>query len=273
MDWDLAWEQIVTLPLSDGHDTILVVVCHLTKMVLYIPTFHDIDVEDLACIFLSQVFVKHGTLTDIVSNRGKHFISQFWRSLCQLLGIKANLSTAYHPETDGQTEQVNQILEQYFWVYVNYQQDDWVNLLPLAEFTYNNMSHSATMVTPFFTNKGFHPNSKCPSNLLCQRLLTKLLQISRSYICTSTTRSLVPSNNMRSIPHWNAFRSPHSKLGTLSGWTCRTSEPHVLEEARPSLPWALSDHREGVIACILTWSVPSSVMNSPCLPCVTAETH
>ena len=92
------------LPLSDGHDMILVVVCCLTKMALFIPTFCNIDAEDLAHIFLSQAFAKHGTPTDIISNWGKHFISCFWRSLCQLLGIKANLSTAYHPETDGQTE-------------------------------------------------------------------------------------------------------------------------------------------------------------------------
>jgi len=145
------------LPLSDGHDMILVVVCCLTKMALFIPTFCDIDAADLARIFLSQVFAKHGTPTDIISDWGKHFISRFWWSLCQLLDINANLSTTYHPETDGQTEWVNQILEQYLWVYVNYQQDDWVNLLPLADFAYNNTLHSATMVTPFFANKGFHP--------------------------------------------------------------------------------------------------------------------
>src|SRR5882724_12668303 len=104
---------IEELPLSNRHDTILVVVCHLTKMALFTPAFHDIDAEDLACIFLSQVFAKHCTPTDIVSDWGKHFISQFWRSLCQLLGINANLSMAYHPKTDGQTERVNQVLEQY----------------------------------------------------------------------------------------------------------------------------------------------------------------
>src|SRR5882724_9012511 len=156
--WDsISMDFIEGLPLSEGRDMILVVVCHLTKMALFIPTFREIDAEDLACIFLSQVFAKHGTPTDIVSDRGKHFISQFWRSLCQLLGIKANLSTAYHPEMDGQTEWVNQILEQYLWVYINYQQDDWVNLLPLAEFAYNNTLHSVSMVTPFFANKGCHP--------------------------------------------------------------------------------------------------------------------
>jgi len=88
---------IERLPLSDGHDTILVVVCHLTKMALFIPTLCDIDAEDLDHIFLSQVFAKHGTPTEIISDWGKHFIFRFWRSLCQLLGIKANLSTAYHP--------------------------------------------------------------------------------------------------------------------------------------------------------------------------------
>src|SRR5882672_8486908 len=142
------------LPLSEGHDTILVVVGHITKMALFIPTFRDIDAEDLAHIFLSQVFAKHGMPTNIVSDQGKHFISHFWRSLCQLLSIKANLLTAYHLETDGQTKRVNQILEQYLWIYINYQQDDWVDFLPLAEFAYNNTSHSATMVTPFFANKG-----------------------------------------------------------------------------------------------------------------------
>src|SRR6266481_5830288 len=67
---------------------------------------------------------------------------------------------AYHPEMDGQMERVNQILKQYLQVYINYQQDDWVHLLPLAEFTYNNTTHSATSVTPFFANKGFHPKLK-----------------------------------------------------------------------------------------------------------------
>ena len=115
-------------------------------------------------IFLVHVFSKHGTPTDIILDRGKHFISWFWRSLCQLLDIKANLSTAYHPKTDGQTKQVNQILEQYLRIFVNYQQDNWEHILPLAEFAYNNTQHSATSVTPFFANKGFHPRLEVSLN-------------------------------------------------------------------------------------------------------------
>lgn len=101
---------------------------------------------------------QHGLPADIVSDRGKLFTSEFWRALCDLLRVKTNLSTAYHPETDGQTERVNQVLEQYLRIYINYQQDDWISLLPLAEFAYNNAPHSATGVSPFFANKGYHPS-------------------------------------------------------------------------------------------------------------------
>ena len=145
------------LPLSEGYDTILVIVCRLSKMGLFIPTVRDIGAKDLAMIFLVHVFSKYGMPTDIISDRSKHFISHFWRSLCRLLNIKANLYTAYHLETDGQTERVNQILEQYLHIFINYQQDDWVPQLPITEFAYNNTTHSATNVTPFFANKGFHP--------------------------------------------------------------------------------------------------------------------
>src|SRR6202045_1336366 len=94
---------------------------------------------------------------DIVSDRGRLFVSKFWSSLCQALDITSNLSTAYHPETDGQTEQVNQILEQYLQIHANYLQDDWTSQLPFAEFVYNNPPHSTTGVSPFFVNKGYHP--------------------------------------------------------------------------------------------------------------------
>ena len=115
---------IEQLPPSDGFDTILVVVDRLTKMALFIPTYATDDAPRLASILLTHVFSKHGTPVDIVSDRGKHFVSRFWASLCTLLGIKSNLSTAYHPETDGQTECVNQILKQYLRLYINYEQDN-----------------------------------------------------------------------------------------------------------------------------------------------------
>ncbi|MBW0479716.1 hypothetical protein O181_019431 [Austropuccinia psidii MF-1] len=93
-------------------------------------------------IFISHVFSKHGLQNSIVSDIGSLFVSSFWTQLCQKLKISQDLSTAFHPETDGQTERINQILEQHLWIYVSYHQDDWHTLLPLAEFAYNNADHS-----------------------------------------------------------------------------------------------------------------------------------
>jgi transposase InsO family protein len=93
----------------------------------------------------------------MTSNRGPQFISNFWQRLLQSFGCTANLSSAYHPQTDGQTERVNQSLEQYWQCALSYQQDDFVDLLPLAEFAYNNSLHACMVVTPFFASYGLHP--------------------------------------------------------------------------------------------------------------------
>lgn len=152
-------DLIEGLPKSDGYDCILVVVDRLTKMALFIPTSRDLTAESLASLYLEHVFSKHGIPQSVISDRGSEFTSRFWRSFTKLLGIELCFSTAYHPESDGQTERTNQSLEQYLRMYLNYKQDDWVRLLPLAEFAYNNMPHSATTVSPFFANKGYHPRS------------------------------------------------------------------------------------------------------------------
>lgn len=109
----ISMDFIEGLPSSDGFDCILVIVDRLTKMALFIPTVKTLDSPELAKLFIEHVFSKHGVPSDIMSDRGKHFVSRFWSSLCELLHIKSNLSTAYHPKTDGQTERVNQVLEQY----------------------------------------------------------------------------------------------------------------------------------------------------------------
>ena len=92
-----------------------------------------------------------------VSDRGPQFVSHFTRHLLKRLDIEGNRSTAYHPQSDGQTERVNQTLEQYLRIYCDYQQDDWYQLLPLAEFVYNNSQNTSTRVSPFFANYGYHP--------------------------------------------------------------------------------------------------------------------
>ena len=88
----------------------------------------------------------------LVSDRDPVFTSHFWRRLLDLLGIRANRSSAFHPQTDGQMERMNSVLEQYLRMYCDYQQTDKAGLLPLAKFSYNNSKHSATTLTPIFAN-------------------------------------------------------------------------------------------------------------------------
>ena len=95
----------------------------------------------------------------VLSDRGPQFVSEFTRELYKLLGITQNLSTAAHPQTDSQTERVNQEIEQYFQIFINAQMNDWVSWLPIAEHSYNNKIHSATGFSPFFITRGYEVNT------------------------------------------------------------------------------------------------------------------
>ena len=112
----------------------------------------------LTKLFLLHMFSKHGVLAHVTSNQGTEFVSHFFWSLRKALNMHLHFTSSYHPEGDGQTKCTNQTLEQYLWSYCNYQQDNWSELLPLAEFMYNNAPSATTRVSPFFTNKGYHPN-------------------------------------------------------------------------------------------------------------------
>ena len=107
-----------------------------------------IEALDIAEVFLRYYLPYHDLPDAIVSDRGTHFTSDFSRHLCKLLGIQQKLSTSFHTQTDSQTERVNAILEQYLRGYCNYQQDNWSELLTMAEFAYNNTLSATTGITP-----------------------------------------------------------------------------------------------------------------------------
>jgi transposase InsO family protein len=130
------------------YDSILVVVDRFTKYALYIPCSKHITSDGLANKFLRYVFKPYGIPEGIVSDRGTIFTSAFWRTFCYLLSCKRRLSTAFHPQTDGQTERQNQNLEHYLRAFCNKDQLDWLYKLPLAEFTYNTAKHSASGYSP-----------------------------------------------------------------------------------------------------------------------------
>ncbi|SOV04526.1 uncharacterized protein UDID_17112 [Ustilago sp. UG-2017a] len=144
----ISMDLIEQLPPSSDFTTILVVVDRLTKMAIFVPTTNELDAPKLAKLFLHHVYSKHGS----------EFTSHFWRSLSTLLGIENHFSSAYHPQSDGQTERINQVLEQFLRGYSNHLQTDWSDLLPLSEFSYNNAEHASTQLTPFFANYGYHPH-------------------------------------------------------------------------------------------------------------------
>ena len=108
-------------------------------------------------MFIDNIFRLHGLPRTIVSDRDPRFTSDFWKALFEILNVKLKPSTAYHPETDGQTERVNRTLEQVLRAYVGYHQDDWDRWLPLVEFAYNNAKQASTGLTPFYCDLGQHP--------------------------------------------------------------------------------------------------------------------
>jgi len=101
-------------------------------------------------MFFEHVICKHGVPDKIITNRGTQFTSRFWTRVCSHLSINHRPSTAFHPQTDGQMERQNQTMEQYLRAFCNQEQDNWVELLPLPEFAYNNSMHASTRMTPFW---------------------------------------------------------------------------------------------------------------------------
>jgi hypothetical protein len=146
------------LPESDSHTAILVIVDQLSKQGIFIPTVDEITALALARLFVIHIFSKHGVSSHITCDRGSKFISHFFRSLGEALDMKIHFTSGYHPEGDSQTERLNQTLEQYLRMFCNYQQDNWSPLLPLREFAYSNALSASAGKSPFFANKGYHPN-------------------------------------------------------------------------------------------------------------------
>ena len=155
-------DSITDLPLSSTYgsmtwDSILVVVDKLTKMAHYIPVRKTMSVADFIEVFIREVVKHHGVPEVLVTDRDKLFTLEKWTSFCFHMRCCCNLSTAFHPQTDGQMERQNQSLEAYLRIFVDEQQEDWAKLLPCAEFSYNNSMHAATGKSPFQLNLGRDP--------------------------------------------------------------------------------------------------------------------
>ncbi|KAM8945856.1 protein-glutamine gamma-glutamyltransferase E-like [Pelodytes ibericus] len=190
---DVSMDFITDLPQSQQLNTLMVVVDRLTKMAHFVPYTHLPSASETADLFIREIFRLHGLPENIVSDRGTQFTSHFWKAFCSELHIHRSLTTAFHPQSNGQTERTNQTLEQYLRCFTTHLQDDWSKYLPLAEFAYNNHIHSSTGKSPFIVNYGFHPSmlpgapipSSVPSATLHVRNLTRAYTLLRNTLLHS----------------------------------------------------------------------------------------
>ena len=171
---DIAMDFVTGIPDSidpaakTSYDSILVIICRFTSYVELIPCLKNMTAKELAYLFQDKWVRHHGIPKTIISDRDKLFTSNFWTTFTALIGTKRKLSTAYHPQTDGKTERMNQTMETYLRIYCNKQKNNWVSLLPMAQLAHNNKVSTATRQTPYYATHGKHPNlfdQRLPTNI------------------------------------------------------------------------------------------------------------
>ena len=156
----LSVNLITNLPLSHGYDSLMIVVDHgLTKGAILAPCSKTVDANGITQLFFDHVFKHFGLHDTRISARGPQFTSAFARELARILKYDVHLSTAYHPQTDGQTEQTNQEVETYLRIFCANNPHQWSKFLTAAEFQHNSVSHSSTKVSPFSLLLGYDPRS------------------------------------------------------------------------------------------------------------------
>nr|CAD1821648.1 unnamed protein product [Ananas comosus var. bracteatus] len=159
---EISMDFIEGLPPSQGKEVIMVVVDRLSKYAHFLALSHPYTASTIAQLFLDHIYKLHGLPKSIVSDRGAVFLSHFWQELFRELHVHINLSTAYHPQSDGQTEVVNRCLETYLRCMTGDQPRNWVKWLSLAEWWYNTSYHSATKATPYEIVYGQSPPLHIP---------------------------------------------------------------------------------------------------------------
>ncbi|KAJ2927416.1 hypothetical protein H1R20_g9679, partial [Candolleomyces eurysporus] len=153
-------DLITDLPISKGFDSILVIVDHvLTKGVIFTPCLKTITAEQVSDILLQKLFTKYGRPNKIISDRGPQFVAGSFKEVLKRMGISSAPSTAYHPQTDGATERVNQEIQAYLSIFCTVNPETWADRLPLAEFTHNSRTHAERQHSPFELLYGYQPPS------------------------------------------------------------------------------------------------------------------
>ncbi|GJS46850.1 putative reverse transcriptase domain-containing protein [Tanacetum coccineum] len=229
------WERITMdfvtkLPkTSNGHDTIWVIVDRLTKSAHFIPTRETDSMETLTRLYIKEIVSRHGVPISIISDRDSHFTSRFWQSLQSALGTQLDMSTAYHPETDGQSERTIQTLEDMLRACVIDFGKGWEKHLPLVEFSYNNSYHASIKAAPFEALYG----RKCRSPVCWAKVGD--VQLTGPEIIHETTKKIVQiqqrlqaaRDRQRSQLHDKAKAFIISQVGDRGNWDRKESKGHT----------------------------------------------
>jgi transposase InsO family protein len=158
---EISIDLITQLPVSmrgtEDYNAILTIVDRYTKMAIFLPIRDDIAAPELAELIHTEVELKFGPPAGIVTDRDSRITSKFWAEICYHSLVKRRLSTAFHPQTDGQTEILNRIVETYLRAFTNLEQIDWAKLLPTAAFAYNNSLNHTLRMSPFRAMYGYDP--------------------------------------------------------------------------------------------------------------------
>jgi len=207
--WDtLSVDFVVELLESSRHNAVMMVVNAVSKRVHFIPTHTTVTAEGAAWLFLHYVWKLHGLPKRVVSDCGPQFVALFTKELYRLLGIRISSSTAWYPQTDRQTERVNQELNQFLRLFINERQDDWYDLLSIAKFQHNNHIHSAMQQPPFLLDMGRIPRMgfelrQDPSSLETVNEFTKRMEAA-----TEKAKSAICKVQKDITRYYNRRRSP-----------------------------------------------------------------
>ncbi|MCO5598177.1 hypothetical protein L7F22_052269 [Adiantum nelumboides] len=241
--WEsISMDFITTLPrTSKGNAQILVIVDRFSKMAHFIPCKKAASAPDIASLFVQHIFRIHGLPRSIISDGDPKFTRHFWTSLFKSLGTNLLFSSAYHPQTDGQTERVNQILEEILRHYIQNHLASWEEYLPLVEFVYNIAPHSVTGMTPFQAAYGHTP--LVPTNFVLQHkvaLAYQLVQEMQDILIQIIKKNSVVSYKLELPPSWGKlhptfhiswlkqYSQGDSLVPELSSYVLEIEDEHVI---------------------------------------------